>query len=92
MALPNPKQEPSIAAAQRTSLPARGLIALVRLYQCTLAHLLGGHCRFHPTCSVYAIQALRTHGAWRGGWLAMRRLCRCNPWTAAGEDPVPPRR
>jgi putative membrane protein insertion efficiency factor len=65
------------------------LIVLVRLYQCTLGPFLGGHCRFQPTCSCYAIEALRTHGALRGGWLTMRRLMRCQPFGGAGYDPVP---
>lgn len=54
-------------------------------------HLLvpGSGCRFHPTCSAYAAQALRRHGAGRGSWLALRRLARCHPWGGCGEDPVP---
>ena len=54
-------------------------------------HLLvpGSGCRFNPTCSAYAAQALRRHGARRGGWLALRRLARCHPWGGCGEDPVP---
>ena len=50
---------------------------------------MGGHCRFHPTCSEYAIEALDTHGAWRGGWLTIRRLLRCRPGGGHGYDPVP---
>ncbi|MFO0874811.1 MAG: membrane protein insertion efficiency factor YidD [Phycisphaerales bacterium] len=63
-------------------------MALVRAYQCTLAHLLGGQCRFHPTCSQYALEALSSHGALRGSWLALRRLARCHPWGPCGDDPV----
>jgi putative membrane protein insertion efficiency factor len=48
-----------------------------------------GHCRFSPSCSGYASEALRIHGAWRGLWLAMRRVCRCHPWGGCGADPVP---
>lgn len=72
-------------------IAARPLIAFVRLYQCTLAHVLGGHCRFNPTCSNYALDALRTHGAVRGCWLTLRRILRCHPWGPTGDDPVPPR-
>ena len=66
-------------------------IGLVRLYQWTLSPLLGANCRFEPTCSAYAIEALDTHGVIRGGWLALRRIGRCHPWGGSGFDPVPPR-
>jgi putative membrane protein insertion efficiency factor len=78
-------------AAARVSLLAHLLIWLVRLYQATLRPLFGGHCRFRPTCSDYAIEALRTHGGVRGAWLTVRRLARCQPFGGAGYDPVPPR-
>jgi putative membrane protein insertion efficiency factor len=70
--------------------PAGLCILLVRVYQVTLGPFLGGHCRFEPTCSAYAIEAFRTHGAIRGGWLTLRRLVRCHPWGGGGLDPVPP--
>ncbi len=73
----------------RPSLPARALIALVILYRGTLSRWLGGQCRFHPTCSAYAIEALTTRGALRGGWLAFRRILRCRPGGPTGYDPVP---
>lgn len=69
---------------------ARLLIGGVRLYQIVLGPILGGHCRFAPSCSHYAIGALRLHGARRGGGLTVRRLCRCHPWGGSGDDPVPP--
>ena len=75
--------------SDRPSVLATPLIALVRLYQCTLAHVLGGQCRFHPTCSAYSLEALRTHGALRGSWLTLRRLAKCHPWGPMGEDLVP---
>ena len=62
---------------------------LIRLYQLTLSPLLGPRCRFYPSCSEYALEALRLHGSRRGLWLALRRLCRCHPWHAGGIDPVP---
>lgn len=67
------------------------LIWIVRAYQLVLSPMLGQNCRFYPSCSSYAIEALRTHGALRGGWLAARRLGRCHPWNAGGLDPVPRR-
>lgn len=76
-------------ATRRPSLGARPLIACVRLYQKSLAHVVGGQCRFHPTCSQYAIEALETHGAARGSLLALRRLAKCHPWGPSGDDPVP---
>ena len=65
------------------------LRALVRAYRWCLSPLLPPACRFHPTCSAYAEEALERHGALRGGWLAARRLCRCGPWHGGGYDPVP---
>ncbi|NLX54291.1 MAG: membrane protein insertion efficiency factor YidD [Planctomycetaceae bacterium] len=63
------------------------LIALVRAYQVTLSPLLGGGCRFQPTCSVYFIEAVRKHGPWRGSWCGVRRLLRCHPFHPGGYDP-----
>ncbi|MGA1266505.1 MAG: membrane protein insertion efficiency factor YidD [Phycisphaerales bacterium] len=62
---------------------------LVRGYQRCLSPWLGGRCRFAPSCSHYAIEALHRHGAVRGGWLSARRLLRCHPWGGCGDDPVP---
>jgi hypothetical protein len=77
---------------RRLSLLARCLAGLVLLYQAVGRPLMGGQCRFHPSCSEYALGALRTHGARRGSWLALRRVLRCHPFGGAGYDPVPPRR
>lgn len=74
-----------------TTVAAWPLVALVRLYQVTLGPLMGGHCRFTPSCSHYALEALREHGAVRGSWLTVRRLARCHPLGGWGYDPVPPR-
>ncbi|TIH10456.1 membrane protein insertion efficiency factor YidD [Pseudomonas leptonychotis] len=70
----------------------RVLIGVVRLYQYLISPLLGAPCRFHPSCSHYAIEAIERHGALRGSWLALRRLLRCQPWYPGGYDPVPPTR
>ena len=70
--------------------PAARLIALpIRAYRLAISPLLGPRCRFHPSCSAYAVEALRRHGAARGGWLAVRRIARCHPWGGSGVDPVP---
>ena len=66
------------------------LIGLIRLYQRLLSPLLGPRCRFHPTCSTYAVQALERHGVVRGSVLAARRIARCHPLNEGGFDPVPP--
>jgi hypothetical protein len=67
------------------------LLLLIRGYRYWLSPWLGSHCRFHPSCSQYAAEAIATHGSLRGSWLAARRLARCHPWCAGGLDPVPPR-
>ena len=69
---------------------AAGLALLVRAYQLIVRPLLAPSCRFEPSCSAYAIEALGTHGALRGAWLASWRIVRCNPLCAGGYDPVPP--
>ena len=71
-------------------LPAELLVLLVRAYQLLVSPLLGPTCRFYPSCSSYAVIALRRHGAWRGTWLTVRRLLRCHPWNPGGVDHVPP--
>ena len=70
------------------ALPAAALVALIQLYRIFLSPLLGSHCRFAPSCSRYAIEAIDRFGAMRGGWLALRRLGRCHPLHAGGWDPV----
>lgn len=65
------------------------LTGLIRLYQWTLSPVFAGSCRYHPGCSAYAVEAVRLHGGWRGGLLALRRILRCHPWGGAGYDPVP---
>lgn len=70
--------------------PGAHLLALpVRAYRATFSPLVGVSCRYDPTCSAYALQALDRHGAIRGGWLALRRIGRCHPWGGAGIDDVP---
>ena len=65
------------------------LIGLLRLYRFFISPLYGQVCRYHPSCSAYALQAVTEYGAIRGSWLAARRLLRCHPWAAGGYDPVP---
>ncbi|WP_345521470.1 membrane protein insertion efficiency factor YidD [Nocardioides conyzicola] len=68
------------------------LIGLLRAYRLLISPLYGQVCRYHPSCSAYALGAVTTHGSVRGSWLTVRRLGRCHPWAAGGYDPVPPRR
>jgi putative membrane protein insertion efficiency factor len=68
------------------------LIALIRAYRYLLSPWLGNQCRFYPSCSCYAIEALEQHGAIKGLWLSGHRLLRCNPWHGGGHDPVPSKR
>ena len=77
------------APQPRPSLAARAFIACVRGYQKVLGPLLGGQCRYAPSCSFYSIEAFERHGAWRGLTLTLRRIGRCHPWGGHGHDPVP---
>jgi putative membrane protein insertion efficiency factor len=85
-----PSPEPSIPAGM--SLYDRSVTFAHRAYKLTLSPWIGRACRFYPSCSDYAAEALIQHGPVRGGWLAARRLCRCQPFGGSGFDPVPPRR
>ena len=77
---------------RRLGPAARLLVILVTGYRRLVSPLLGQRCRFAPTCSAYAVEAISTHGALRGGWLALRRIGRCHPFHPGGHDPVPPPR
>lgn len=81
-----------MSASERMNPLVWLLTGVIRLYQRFLSPLLGQNCRFHPTCSQYAIEALRTHGVLRGSALAAWRILRCQPFCRGGHDPVPPRR
>ena len=74
--------------ANVTRLPVRAAILLIRLYQLTIGRLVGERCRFHPSCSRYAVEAIETYGLVGGGGRALWRIARCGPWTAGGLDPV----
>ena len=68
---------------------SRFLILLIRFYQLAISPWLAPRCRYVPTCSSYALEAVKKHGPLRGGWLAVKRLARCHPWGGCGYDPVP---
>lgn len=68
------------------------LIGFLRFYRLLISPLYGQVCRYHPSCSTYALEAVTVHGSIKGTWLATKRLGRCHPWTDGGYDPVPPRR
>ena len=65
------------------------LVIPIKLYQILISPLIGPNCRFNPTCSNYAIQAINKHGPFKGTWLAVKRISRCHPWGGSGHDPVP---
>ena len=69
----------------------RAMVGMIRLYQLGISPLLGPRCRFYPSCSRYAAEAIQTHGPIKGVWLGIRRLLRCHPWNPGGVDLVPPR-
>ena len=70
--------------------PAAAVLRLsIRVYQAAISPFFPAHCRYWPSCSAYAAEAVRTHGAMTGGWLAVRRIARCHPWGGSGYDPVP---
>jgi putative membrane protein insertion efficiency factor len=86
----NPEGQLARIAAAIAALPARCMIFLIKVYRLILSPWVGNQCRFHPSCSNYAEEAIRTHGALKGGMLTLRRLGRCHPWHEGGCDPVPP--
>lgn len=65
------------------------VLALLKFYRLALSPFLGRNCRFHPSCSAYAIEAVERHGVLKGGWLGLTRILRCHPWNPGGYDPVP---
>jgi putative membrane protein insertion efficiency factor len=71
-------------------MPVRLLVGAIGLYRLAVSPVLPPSCRYWPSCSEYAIESIRSHGALRGGWFAARRLCRCHPWAAGGIDLPPP--
>jgi len=76
--------------ASRRGLTARALLAVIRFYRTAISPALPPSCRYTPSCSAYAVEAIEVHGAGRGSWLAVRRLLRCHHFHAGGHDPVPP--
>ncbi len=71
------------------NLPGKFFILLIRFYQAAISPYFMPSCRFTPSCSQYGIEAIQKHGAWKGGWLVLKRLSRCHPWGGKGFDPVP---
>lgn len=67
----------------------KGMIGLIRFYQHAISPYLSPSCRYSPSCSQYGVEAIRRHGALKGGWLAVKRIARCHPWGGHGHDPVP---
>ena len=71
------------------NIPARLMLLLIRFYQYAISPMLPPRCRYTPTCSQYAVEAVSKHGAFKGGWLALKRMARCHPFGGSGHDPVP---
>ena len=90
-AAPGSARPPELCATAPPLLPMlrRLLLLLVRFYQLFISPLTPASCRYTPTCSAYAAEAIAKYGAWRGGRLALRRIGRCHPWGGHGHDPVP---
>ena len=86
------RETPAVRRLSANLRPGHFAAGAVRLYQLAVSPLMAPRCRHLPTCSEYAVEALREHGALRGGWLAIRRIARCHPFGTSGYDPVPPRR
>ena len=82
-------QENKSKTRGRSSPLAWFFVGLVRFYQLVISPLLGPRCRFQPTCSSYALEAITLHGGIKGGWLALKRIAKCHPWGGFGYDPVP---
>ncbi|HRL34439.1 MAG TPA: membrane protein insertion efficiency factor YidD [Neisseria sp.] len=71
------------------NIPARLMLLLIRFYQYAISPMLPPRCRYTPTCSQYAVEAVSKHGAFKGGWMALKRIARCHPFGGSGHDPVP---
>ena len=78
-----------MALSSNLSIAAKALLGAQRIYKLTLSPLIGQQCRYLPTCSAYGADCVRAHGAWRGSWMALARVCRCRPGGGSGYDPAP---
>lgn len=90
MATPHSSREES-AENSRPSLVAYLLLGAIYFYRYAISPFIGSRCRFYPTCSTYGLEAIKIHGAFKGGWLTLKRIARCHPLSEGGEDPVPPK-
>lgn len=75
----------------KVSLIALFFLGIIHFYRYCISPFIGSRCRFYPTCSTYGLEAIRIHGAFKGGWLTLKRIARCHPLSEGGEDPVPPK-
>lgn len=89
MGSPYPSNEENPAVKVTPSFGAHLLLLPIYFYRYCISPLIGPRCRFYPTCSTYAVEAIKMHGAIKGGGLSIKRIVRCHPWSEGGEDPVP---
>jgi putative membrane protein insertion efficiency factor len=85
----NEERDTTGSPSGKLSIVARLAVEVIGIYRRFVSPMLGNHCRFHPSCSAYAVEAIGLHGLARGSWLAMRRILRCHPFHPGGVDPVP---
>ncbi len=85
------RSESTTGTTSKLSPLAYVMLAFVHFYRYVISPLIGPRCRFYPTCSTYALEAIKIHGAVKGGWLALKRILRCHPFSQGGDDPVPPK-
>lgn len=91
MATSHSSRKKSPSSNEKQSLMAYLFLGIIHFYRYCISPFIGSRCRFYPTCSTYGLEAIKIHGALKGGWLTLKRISRCHPLSQGGEDPVPPK-